>query len=76
MILPLSSSDTTEGLVVGSSSNQQLLTFTPSNWTEIKTVYLEGVDDDVDENLINGGPNVEYKLLFGKVQSRMKDFKI
>ena len=54
VILPLSSSDTTEGLVVGSSSNQQLLTFTPSDWTETKTVYLEGVDDDVDENLVEG----------------------
>ena len=75
VILPLSSSDTTEGLVVGSSSNQQLLTFTPSNWTEIKTVYLEGVDDDVDENLVEGGPNKEYELLFGKVQSEDERFK-
>ena len=75
VILPLSSSDTTEGLVVGSSSNQQLLTFTSSNWTETKTVYVEGVDDDVDENLVEGGPNKEYELLFGKVQSEDERFK-
>ena len=75
VVLPLSSSDTTEGLVEGSSENQRLLTFTSSNWKDEQTIILEGVDDDVDENLVEGGPNVEYELLFGKVQSDDERFK-
>ena len=54
VVLPLSSSDTTEGLVEGSSENQRLLTFTSSNWKDEQTIILEGVDDDVDENLVEG----------------------
>src|SRR5262249_4367394 len=52
VVIPLSSSDTTEGIVSPSS-----LSFTPANWNVPQTVTLTGVDD----NELDG--DVAYQIL-------------
>ena len=60
VVLPLSSSDTGEGVVSPSS-----LTFTTTNWNQPQTVTVTGQNDAVDE-----GENTLYEVRFGAVQSQ------
>lgn len=56
--VPLSSSDTTEGLV-----SPETLTFTPSTWSIPQRVTVTGVDDCAPDG------NVDYQLLIGPATS-------
>lgn len=47
VIIPLSSSDGTEGSISTSS-----LTFDPANWDTVRTVIVTGIDDDIDDGTI------------------------
>jgi len=47
VIIPLSSSDATEGTISTSS-----LTFNPANWDTVRTVVVTGIDDDIDDGNI------------------------
>src|SRR5262249_8656853 len=56
--IPVSSSDTTEGIV---STNP--LPFTAANWNVPQSVTVTGVDDFVDDG------NIAYTIVLGKTQS-------
>lgn len=58
VVIPVSSSDTTEGTV-----NVSSLTFTSSNWAVPQTVTVTGVDDALDDG------NVNYSIVLGAVTS-------
>jgi hypothetical protein len=58
VVIPLSSSDTTEGTV-----NVSSLTFTQSNWSVPQTVTVTGVDDALDDG------NINYSIVLGAVTS-------
>ncbi|MGK5092178.1 Calx-beta domain-containing protein [Deltaproteobacteria bacterium TL4] len=58
VVIPLSSSDTTEGVV-----SPQQLTFTPQNWNALQTVTVTGVDDTEEDG------NQNYRILMGAAQS-------
>ncbi len=54
LVIPVSSSDTSEGTVSISS-----LTFTPSYWNEFQTVTIQGVNDSIDDD------NVAFTIVLG-----------
>ena len=54
VVIPVSSSDTTEGTL-----NISSLTFTPTNWSVPQTVTVTGVDDPLDDG------NIAYNILLG-----------
>ncbi|MGK5094209.1 hypothetical protein WDW89_19615 [Deltaproteobacteria bacterium TL4] len=58
VVIPLSSSDTTEGLV-----SLQQLTFTPQNWKAPQTVTVTGVDDTEEDG------NQNYSIVMEAAQS-------
>lgn len=58
VVLPLSSSDLTEGTVAPSS-----LTFTTANWNVAQTVTVSGVNDDVRDG------NIAYSIITGAATS-------
>ncbi|MFO0691956.1 MAG: hypothetical protein U0230_00220 [Polyangiales bacterium] len=58
VVVPLSSSDTTEGTVAPSS-----LTFTPENWNAPQQVVVTGVDDTLEDGAIT------YQAVIGTLQS-------
>jgi len=58
VVIPISSSDTTEGSVTVTS-----LTFTPANWNVEQSVVVTGVNDNIDDN------NIAYGLVLGVVSS-------
>jgi hypothetical protein len=58
VVIPLSSSDTTEGTVAPTS-----LTFTPQNWDDLQQVTVTGVDDDLDDG------NIAYTIVTGPANS-------
>ncbi|MDE5420216.1 HYR domain-containing protein, partial [Labilibaculum sp. DW002] len=51
--IDLSSNDTTEGSISGSTT----LTFTPADWDTAQTVTINGVDDDIDDG------NIDYSII-------------
>ncbi|MGA1598829.1 MAG: Ig-like domain-containing protein, partial [bacterium] len=65
----LTSSDTTEGTV-----SPATLDFTTQDWSSPKTVTLTGQDDAVDEKNVEGGPNIEYQVVFGAAQSSDENY--
>jgi hypothetical protein len=56
---PITSSDTTEGVVVGDT----YLEFTDSNYNEPRTITIKGIDDSLADG------NKEYKINFGSIQT-------
>lgn len=58
VIIPVSSSDTTEG-----QPNVSQLVFTPANWNQPQTVTVTGADDTLDDG------DVEYRILLGAAVS-------
>jgi hypothetical protein len=58
VVIPVSSSDTTEGTI-----NVSSLTFTPTNWSVPQTVTVTGVDDPLDDG------NIAYNILLGVATS-------
>ncbi len=63
VLIPLSSSDTTEGAVSVSS-----ITFTPTNWDIAQTITISGVDDAVQDG------DISYQLVVGEVLSADLDY--
>ena len=58
VVMPVSSSDITEGAVAQSS-----ITFTTSNWDTVQTIVVAGLDDAVQDSDIN------YNIVFGTTVS-------
>jgi hypothetical protein len=58
VVIPISSSDTTEGSVTVTS-----LTFTTANWNVAQSVVVTGVNDNLDDN------NIAYNLVLGSASS-------
>ncbi|MCE2791085.1 MAG: S8 family serine peptidase [Planctomycetota bacterium] len=58
VVIPISTSDATEGL-----PNVSSLTFTPANWGVPQTVIVAGVDDTLDDG------NVAYSIQLGAIAS-------
>lgn len=63
VVIPISSSDTTEGTV-----NVSSLTFTPTNWSVAQTVTVTGVDDQLDDG------DVAYSIQLGVISSTDSGF--
>ena len=63
VVIPLSSSDTSEATVAPTS-----LTFTTGNWNTPQTVTATGVDDDIDDG------TVSYSIVLGTVTSLDSDY--
>ncbi|MFM7116917.1 MAG: S8 family serine peptidase [Planctomycetota bacterium] len=63
VVIPVSSSDTTEGTV-----NVSSLTFTPTNWSVAQTVTITGVDDQLDDG------DIAYSILLGVISSTDSGF--
>jgi hypothetical protein len=58
VVVPLSSSDPTEGTVTVSS-----ITFTPTNWDQLQTVHVSGVQDTTNDG------SVPYSVVLGRLNS-------
>ena len=56
VVLTLTSNDATEGMFASTQTTTQTLTFTPTNWNQVQTVTLKGVDDKI----VDG--NVDYTI--------------
>ncbi len=47
VFLTLTSNDATEGVFTSTQTPSQTVTFTPTNWNQVQTVSLKGVDDKI-----------------------------
>lgn len=63
VVIPVSSSDTTEGTV-----NVSSLTFTPTNWNVAQTVTITGVNDELDDG------DIAYSVQLGVISSTDSGF--